>query len=61
MQEKKADARSGNCERPKSFGQARSIVANKDVFRLTAWSLAFLAACLAVPTVMAVLKQWGWW
>ena len=61
MGSKEADARSGNCERPKSFGQARGIIADEHPFRLTAWSLAFLAACLAVPTVMAVLKQWGWW
>lgn len=61
MKAKEAARGSGNYARAKGFGQARSIVANKDVFRLTAWSLAFLAVCLAVPTVMAVLKQWGWW
>lgn len=62
MKEKKAARGSGNYQRAKSsVAETRSIVANAGPFRTAALTTLFVMACLAVPTVMAVLKQWGWW
>lgn len=61
MKEEKASARSCSYGRPNGLGQARSIVADAATFRLAVSTVLFCAALLAVPTVMAVLKQWGWW
>ena len=61
MEARKADARSGNCERQGFPNRTGSIVADMATFRLAASTVAFTIALLAVPTVMAVLKQWGWW
>lgn len=41
--------------------ETRSIVSNAAMLRTAALSTLFAMACLAVPTCMAVLKQWGWW
>lgn len=38
-----------------------SIVANRETFCLVTWTAAFALLLLAVPTVMAVAKQFGWW
>lgn len=38
-----------------------SIVANRETFRLVAWTAAFALLAFAVPTVMAITKQFGWW
>ena len=61
MSEEKASARSGNWGRSKGSSRTDSIVADMATFRLAASTVAFTIALLAVPTVMAVLKQWGWW
>ena len=39
----------------------RSILANRDMIRLAMSGVLFTFLCVAVPTAMAVLKQWGWW
>ena len=62
MQEKEAARGSGNYQRAKSsVAETRSIVSNAGLFRTAALSTLFVMACLAIPTCMAVLKQWGWW
>ena len=52
--------------RPKRQLQARqsgsrttsSIIANREMFRITVWTLAFTFALLAVPTAMALVRGW---
>ena len=62
MGSKEAARGSGNYARAKSsVAETRSIVSNAALFRTAALSTLFVMVCLAVPTVMAVLKQWGWW
>ena len=62
MKEKKAARGSGNYQRAKNrVAETRSIVSNAALFRTAALTTLFVAACLAIPTCMAVLKQWGWW
>ena len=61
MKDKKASARSCSYERPGFPNRTGSIVSDMATFRLAASTVAFTIALLAVPTVMAVLKQWGWW
>ena len=39
----------------------RSIVADRDTFRVAAYSVLFTLVMLAVPTIMALLKSWGVW
>lgn len=38
-----------------------SIVANNETFCLVTWTAAFALLVFAVPTVMAITKQFGWW
>lgn len=38
-----------------------SIVANRETFCLVTWTAAFALAIYAVPTLMAITKQFGWW
>ena len=47
--------------RVKGSQTTRSIVSNRETFCLVTWSLLFTIALLAVPTVMAATKQFGWW
>ena len=62
MLKKEAARGRGNYQRAKSsVAETRSIVANAGLFRTVALSTLFTAALLLVPTVMAVLKQFGWW
>lgn len=62
MKDKKAARGSCSYARAKNrVAETRSIVANAGLFRTAALSTLFVMACLAVPTCMAVLKQWGWW
>ena len=35
-----------------------SIIANREMFCITIWTLAFTFALLAVPTVMALFRGW---
>lgn len=44
--------RCGNTRRVLGSGRTTTIVAQTALFAL---------AIMAVPTVMAILKQWGWW
>ena len=48
-------------ERAKSVGLTDSIVSNAELMRIVGGSALFVALMLAVPTVMAVLKQMGVW
>ena len=62
MSEKEAARGGGNHSRAKNgVAETRSIVANAGLFRTVALSTLFAGALLLVPTVMAVLKQFGWW
>lgn len=61
MRGKEAARHSGNCGRAKSVGLTDSIVSNAELMRIVGGSALFVALMLAVPTVMAVLKQWGCW
>ena len=61
MNDKKAARGSGNYQRAKSVAETRSIVSNAGLFRTAALSTLFVMACLAIPTCMALFKQWGWW
>ena len=38
-----------------------SIISNCELFALVTTTAAFMFAMLAIPTAMAILKQWGWW
>ena len=38
-----------------------SIVSNHEAFVLVASSTVFALVMVAIPTVMALMKQWGWW
>ena len=62
MIKKEAARGGGNHSRAKSsVAETRSIVSNSAMFRTVALSTLFAAALLLVPTVMAALKQFGWW
>ena len=64
MDRRKAARSSCNCSRARSQRPGAltdSIVSNRELFRLVGASIAFTLSMLAVPTLMAVLKQWGWW
>ena len=61
MTREKASARSSSYGRSWFPIRTGSIVADMATFRLAASTVVFTLALLAVPTVMAVLKQWGWW
>ena len=61
MRGKEATPGSGNYAGAKSVAETRSIVANREMFRLAVLSALFALTLLAVPTAMAVTKQWGWW
>lgn len=61
MATKKAARSSGNYSRAKSVGLTDSIVSNAELMRIVGGSALFVALMLAVPTVMAVLKQMGVW
>ena len=60
MKDKKATAHSGNYGRSKGSGRPKSILADAETFRVTLSTVVFAMALVAVPTVMAVFKQWGW-
>lgn len=47
--------------RAKSVGLTDSIVSNEQAFRLVAGTVGFTALMLAIPTIMALMKCWGWW
>ena len=61
MDEKRVCAHSGNYERTTGFGLPKSILADAETFTLVMGTLAFTAALMMVPTVMALLKSWGVW
>ena len=58
MGRNEATRRSCNYDAPKCSPGTRSIVSNRELFCLTAWTLAFTFALLAVPTVMALVRGW---
>ena len=58
MGRKEATPRSCNYDAPKGSSRTRSIVSNRELFCLTAWTLAFTFALLAVPTAMALFRGW---
>ena len=41
--------------------RTRSIISDLETFALVMAALAFTAACVAVPTIMAALKAMGVW
>ena len=61
MATKKAARSCCNNSRAKSVGLTDSIVSNAELMRIVGGSALFVALILAVPTVMAVLKQMGVW
>lgn len=61
MATKKAARSCCNNSRAKSVGLTDSIVSNAELMRIVGGSALFVALMLAVPTVMAVLKQMGVW
>ena len=61
MSNKRACAHSCNYERTSGFGRPKSILADAETYTLVMGTLAFTAAIMLVPTVMAILKSWGVW
>lgn len=61
MIEKKAARGSCNYTRARGSVRTNSIIADAEAFRLVTWTLLFVASCMAVPTIMAVLKGSGVW
>ena len=61
MPRNKAARSRGNCSRAKYGRLTESIVSNAEMLRLVLSTAGFAALMLAIPTAMAVLKQWGWW
>ena len=61
MRGKEAARSCCNNSRAKSVGLTDSIVSNAELMRIVGGSALFVALMLAVPTVMAVLKQMGVW
>ena len=61
MATKKAARSCCNNSRAKSVALTDSIVSNAELMRIVGGSALFVALMLAVPTVMAVLKQMGVW
>lgn len=58
---KEAARRCCNSERAKNGRLTESIVSNGEILRLVASTAFFAMLMLAVPTALAMLKQWGWW
>ena len=50
----------GNCSRAKDGRLTDSIVSNAEMLRLVLSAIGFAALMLAVPTALAMFKQWGW-
>ena len=61
MATKKAARHRCNSERAQSGRLTSSIVSNSELLTIVGGSALFVALMLAVPTVMAVLKQMGVW
>ena len=61
MKEEKASARSSSYGRPWFPIRTGSIVADMATFRVAVSTVVFAMALLAIPTAMALFKQWGWW
>ena len=61
MATKKAARSCCSNSRAKSVALTDSIVSNAELMRIVGGSALFVALMLAVPTVMAVLKQMGVW
>ena len=61
MNNKKAARHSGNCERAYNGRLTDSIVSNREMLRLVGMTAIFTLSMLAIPTAMAILKQWGVW
>lgn len=56
------EAARNRCNSSRAIGrQTASIVSNSELLTIVGGSALFVALMLAVPTVMAVLKQWGCW
>ena len=60
MERNRAARSRGNCSRAKDGRLTESIVSNSELIRLVGGSVAFAMAMLAIPTVLAILKQWRW-
>ena len=58
MGRNEATRRSCNYDAPNGSHRTRSIVANRETFCITLWTLAFTFALLAVPTAMALVRGW---
>lgn len=62
MSKKEAARSSWGYSRAKNaVHHSNSIVSNGEMLRLVASTTFFAMLMLAIPTAMAVLKQWGWW
>lgn len=61
MTRKREARRSCNYERADGSRGTKSIVADAMMFRMVASTVVFTLALLAVPTIMAITKQFGWW
>ena len=61
MPRNKAARSRGNCSRAKDGRLTESIVSNAEMLRLVLSTAGFALLMLAIPTAMAVIKQWGWW
>ena len=61
MPRNRAARHSGNYARAKNGRLTSSIVSNREMLALVASTAGFALLMLAIPTAMAVIKQWGWW
>lgn len=61
MRGKEAARHSGNCGRAKSGRLTSSIVSNHEACCIVAGCAGFTILMLAIPTLMAAAKSWGWW
>lgn len=58
---KREARRSCSYERADGSRGTKSIVADAPTFRVIASTVVFTLALLVVPTIMAAMKQFGWW
>ena len=56
------EAARNRCNSSRANGRlTESIVSNREMLRLVGATAIFTLSMLAIPTCMAILKQWGWW
>lgn len=61
MPRNRAARSSSSYSRAKNGRLTGSIVSNREMLALVASTAGFALLMLAIPTAMAVMKQWGWW